>query len=365
MGRPCSIFGDMFQISVITMLMGALELDERKLLAAFAAAMVFVITFALVVLQINHNRGLALASAGAFLFATGLALISLRRFSRKIEGLDGYAWKFDEVRKKLLDGVPTDERGPASMKVRQLVAQDSADVLANLERAQELLHDFVRDVLDRATELDVREKGKKGGGESSDSSEHCVIRYSTKGRERALEKARWDYNGNGARVCDLLRGCIITPSNSMAEVRVVCGYVQELEQKGVIKNRSLPATRTATSMCRMKGISRRSKWSRTTLISSSSSRRRCTTWRAQSALLGRCSRRMPWSTAARRQASRTLATAPCSTCQRALFSSGCVGAPSFWPRSTACRMCGAWWRGGYSCLNRRLRSSVWRRPPLR
>ena len=62
-----------------------------------------------------------------------------------------------------------------------------------------------------------------------------MIRYSTKGRERALEKARWDYNGNGARVCDLLRGCIVTPSNSMAEVRVVCGYVQELEQKGVIK----------------------------------------------------------------------------------------------------------------------------------
>jgi hypothetical protein len=223
--RPCSAANDMTQITVITMLMGALELDERQLLATFAVAMVVVITFGILVLNDDHNPAVAYGGAFAFLCFSGFCLWQMRRFSRKIESLDKFAWRFDDVRKKLLDGVPADERGPQSMKKMQVIRQQSGDdVLANLVRAKELLESFGRDVFEPATALEL-----------NDSEKGFTVRYNIKGQERAFEKARWDYHGDGARVCDLLRGCIICPGDSIVEVRIVCAYLQELEEKGVIE----------------------------------------------------------------------------------------------------------------------------------
>ena len=51
--------------------------------------------------------------------------------------------------------------------------------------------------------------------------------------ERCEEKARKDYNGDGARVVDLLRGCVIL-NDDMKEVRAAYAYLEDLKQRGVI-----------------------------------------------------------------------------------------------------------------------------------
>ena len=59
------------------------------------------------------------------------------------------------------------------------------------------------------------------------------VKSSLKGRARAVEKAQLDYHGDGARVTDLLRGCVIC-INSIAEVRAAYAHLLRLERDGVI-----------------------------------------------------------------------------------------------------------------------------------
>lgn len=110
-----------------------------------------------------------------------------------------------QVRKSLLDGVAEDERGPASFAPMQPVVQDSADLDVNLARASELLDGFVTDVLSGLVDV------------SGDPKRPRKIMYNVKGRQRAFDKVRYDYGGDGARVTDLLRGCVIC-DNTIAEV---------------------------------------------------------------------------------------------------------------------------------------------------
>ena len=93
---------NLLQIALITLAMGALEIDDRRLLLAFCAAMILVIAVGLFVLNFEDTPMLAICSSAGFSLASALLLLLIRHFALKIEGLDRCAWKFDEVRKSLL-----------------------------------------------------------------------------------------------------------------------------------------------------------------------------------------------------------------------------------------------------------------------
>jgi hypothetical protein len=85
-------------------------------LAVFAAS--FVALFSLGIYINNFDDRPVAAVVGSSVFAA-VALVlfaSLGYFARKIEGLDTFAWQFDEARMRLLKDVPTDERGLASFR---------------------------------------------------------------------------------------------------------------------------------------------------------------------------------------------------------------------------------------------------------
>ena len=219
-GKTAMQLNNLFQITLITLAMGALEIDDRKLLFAFAASMILVVTFGILILNLSENPGIAIGVSSAF-FAVALGfMLLLRHFARKIEGLDKFAWKFDEERQKLLDGVAQDERGPPSFSPKEPLRQDSADVEANIARAAELLPTFVTDVLEPLSSV-------TGNGNG-------LIKYGAKQKERAMEKTKLDYNGDGARVTDLLRGSVVC-NDSIAEVRAAYAKLEELEKQGVLK----------------------------------------------------------------------------------------------------------------------------------
>lgn len=220
------------QISLITLWMGALEIDDRRLLFAFMLSVVLVIAVGILALLLEERPTVALVASSLFV-ATSLGLFCLmQRFSLKVEGLDRFAWRFDAERKKLLDGVATDERGPPSFSPDASVRQPSADLEANLARAAELLEPFYTDVLAGLANV------------SGDPTQPREVRKSLKQPKRAYEKARLDYHGDGARVTDLLRGCVVC-ATSISEIRAAYAYLQELERQGTIrivqnKNRCTP-----------------------------------------------------------------------------------------------------------------------------
>ena len=218
--KAAETFNSFFQITVITLAMGFLEIDDRRLLAFFAATMILVVTLGILILNLKDKPHFAIGMSLAFFFLMACFMVLMHYFSLKIEGLDRFAWKFDEERKKLLNGVAEDERGPPSFAPKEPPKQDSDDIDANLANAMELLHAFRDEVLEG-----LKTKGSP--------AEPRVIKFSVKGSERAFEKARLDYNNDGSRVTDLLRGCVVC-TNSIAEVRSAYAHLIELEQRGVI-----------------------------------------------------------------------------------------------------------------------------------
>jgi hypothetical protein len=208
------------QITLITGAMGALEIEDRALLGLFASSVTVIVALGIYV--VNANTNLVAAFGGSFGFAVGaiLLILLLRNLVVKIEGLDRYAWQFDKARQKLLGGVATDERGPPSFKPSRPLRHDSPDLEANLKRAEELLPSFKQDILD-------------GLARAAGGDQLREIKFNVKQMARCEEKARKDYGGDGARVTDLLRGCVIL-NDDIVEVRAAYSYLEGLKESGSI-----------------------------------------------------------------------------------------------------------------------------------
>jgi hypothetical protein len=132
--------------------------------------------------------------AAAVMVVIGGFFVLMFRLVRKIESMEKLAKRFESRLHVLTRGLSEDALGPKGRKPLSVARQTTTDLSRLMADAAALKGDFERVIIEPVSLFGLTKCGLKG-------------------RERAVEKARLDYAGDCSRITDLLRGCVICPSD--------------------------------------------------------------------------------------------------------------------------------------------------------
>jgi hypothetical protein len=140
------------------------------------------------------------------------------RMVRKVDGMESFAKRFEQSVEGLTHGLRDDALGPKSRAAATVLRQSSSKLAALMAEAHALKDDFERVVIEPLSQF---------------GSTKCGL----KSAERAAEKAWLEYAGDCGRLSDLLRGCVICPSDEGQMVHIIscCDYLRRLELNSEIK----------------------------------------------------------------------------------------------------------------------------------
>ena len=204
------------QLIFITGVMAALEMDDKVLLGIFATAASLIVAGDL---RVSLGGSTGNVVAGVFLALVFIGLLAMRSTIRGIEEMDRYAKHYKAIEVKHLVG-SGDLLGPASEKNKNAKQKHVTKLDPLLRRAKEVLPDF---------EVRVSNKLAVSGDATQLRDVHgpCV-----KGRARAEQKIRNDYNGDASLLKDVLRCSIIC--STMQDLCVVFAALLSLASEGVV-----------------------------------------------------------------------------------------------------------------------------------
>jgi len=204
------------QLIFITGVMAALEMDDKVLLMAFATSASLVIAGDL---KVSLDGSTGNVVAGVFLALIFFGLLAMRNTVRGIEEMDRYAKHYKAIEVTHLIGTG-DLLGPASRKTKNVKQKNATKLEPLLQRAQELLPDF---------EVRVSNVLAVSGGATKPREVHGPC---AKGRARAEQKIRNDYNDDASLLKDVLRCSIIC--STMQDLCLVFAALLSLAAEGVV-----------------------------------------------------------------------------------------------------------------------------------
>ena len=204
------------QLILITGVMAALEMDDKILLGIFATSGSLIVVGDLKVLLGGSTGNIV---AGVFLALVLVGLLAMRNTIRGIGEMDRYAKHYKAIEAKHLVG-SGDDLGPASKTSNNVKQKHATKLDALLQRAEELVPDFKAHV---STKLSV----SGGGTEPREVHGPCV-----KGRARAEQKIRNDYNDDASLLKDVLRCSIIC--STMQDLCLVFAALLSLAAEGIV-----------------------------------------------------------------------------------------------------------------------------------
>ena len=206
------------QLAGMTMVMAALEIDDKALLFCFASSLAIVFAGNIKLSFADEAAGYGTASV--FFGLMVLLLLTMRHTVWIIEAMDRYSIKYAEVETRELVG-SGDDLGPASRKLEDKLRQEKGVGLKVLvTRSHALSPSFDSLVVQVLITAGSAAVPREYHGPN------------VKGLARSYEKIALDYDGDVALLKDVLRCSIIC--DTMADLCTVSRALEGLHERGVL-----------------------------------------------------------------------------------------------------------------------------------